>query len=90
MKALWNKNFLTLSSIIGSERSMKGSFTVEILEQKKMKMEVNIHIFWIPPYIQSYILNIGILFIRHCNTSQKWRNWDLEVKKIPTVQVVLT
>lgn len=27
--------FLTLSSIIGSERSMKGSFTVEILKKKR-------------------------------------------------------
>ena len=27
--------FLTLSSIIGSERSMKGSFTVEILKRKR-------------------------------------------------------
>lgn len=29
------KEFLTLSSIIGSERSMKGSFTVDILEEKR-------------------------------------------------------
>lgn len=87
MKALLNKNFLTLSSIIGRERSMKGSFTVEILKHKKMKMASEYtHLLDSPIHTKLYSKHI---FIRHQNTLQKLKNWDLEMeKKIPTVQVV--